>query len=495
MWTEEGYFTSSPDGVQYLYFHLNQGYDKEALAIPMKSLYDHFFRPDLVKLKLSGDEAEYQKATKGMTYKEALSNPPPKITFERVDGQKLNKTAFEYDKVTIKKRHAKLIFGIKEHDKGGIGLIRVYQEGKLIQTIGDGQVNKSAANVDTKLEQEKQDKVQKKKQDDHIITVAQANISSSSPKDFTRSIDINLSITDTIASTQTITTTNREGNYTIDLELVAGNNEIAIEAFNKTNTVASFRETMNIEANITKKEPKLYAIVVGINSFKENNEKWKLKYSKNDAQDIKKAIETKMNRLYQDINVTLLTDEKVTKESIIGTANSIAKQAKLEDTIVVYISTHGRASEGRLYLAPYNNGHRDNWIDFEKTFQTIQSIKALNQIFILDTCESGQANDIVSSVYDSRASVLARSSGVHMLLSTTKGTYAFESSDPNIKNGVFTYRILQTMQDKSSDSNKDGIISIVELSNKLKETQNNPDYQQPIIRNVGGDVGLIKIRN
>ena len=81
-----------------------------------------------------------------------------------------------------------------------------------------------------------------------------------------------------------------------------------------------------------------------------------------------------------------------------------------------------------------------------------------------------------------------------MLLSTTKGTYAFESSDPKIKNGVFTHRLLQAMQDKSSDSNKDGIISIVELSNKLKEPQNNPDYQQPIIRNVGGDVGLVKVK-
>ncbi len=82
-----------------------------------------------------------------------------------------------------------------------------------------------------------------------------------------------------------------------------------------------------------------------------------------------------------------------------------------------------------------------------------------------------------------------------MLLSTTKGTYAFESSDPKIQNGVFTYRVLQALQDKKVDKDNDGIISIVELSNKLKEPQNNPDYQQPIIRNVGGDVGLVRVSN
>ena len=49
-----------------------------------------------------------------------------------------------------------------------------------------------------------------------------------------------------------------------------------------------------------------------------------------------------------------------------------------------------------------------------------QSIKALNQIFVIDACESGKANDIVSSVYASRASVLAKRLGVHVLLATTK---------------------------------------------------------------------------
>ena len=73
-WTNEGYFTASENATQYLYFHINQGADKEALAIPMKSLYDRFYRPDLIQLKLSGDEEAYQKAINGMDYKKVLSN-------------------------------------------------------------------------------------------------------------------------------------------------------------------------------------------------------------------------------------------------------------------------------------------------------------------------------------------------------------------------------------------------------------------------------------
>ena len=64
-----------------------------------------------------------------------------------------------------------------------------------------------------------------------------------------------------------------------------------------------------------------------------------------------------------------------------------------------------------------------------------------------------------------------------MLLATTKGTFAFEHSDPSIHNGVFTYKILQAMRNKTPDSNKDKTISILELSKKIKEPTNNADYQ------------------
>jgi len=142
---------------------------------------------------------------------------------------------------------------------------------------------------------------------------------------------------------------------------------------------------------------------------------------------------------------------------------------------------------------PHNNKSVKNWIDFEQLFQAIQSVKSLNQIFIVDACESGKANDIVSSVYDSRASVLAKSSGVHVLLATTKGTSAFESSDPNVKNSVFTAKILKALKDKTTDANKDNTITVIELSKALKASQHTTDYQYPVIRNVGKDVGLERV--
>lgn len=465
VWTNEGYFTASEDGMQYLYFHLNLDANNEAKVIPMKKLYDNFFRPDLIQLKLSGDEEAYKKATQDLDFKSALQNPPPTVSFNQTD------------KITDKEKIT-LSFNIQDED-GGIGLIRVYQEGKLIQTIGDGKVNKQSANMNTLLEQERLDKDVKVKQKTYIASLS-------------KSIEGNLTIAETIAPVQPSTTTNEAGTYTIDLDLIAGDNKISIEAFNKTNTVTSYRETITINAGIPIRQPKLYAIVAGVNEFEAPNVH-NLKYSKNDAKDIKEITEQQMNKLYKNVEVTYLEGQDLTKANILKAAQEIAKKAKLEDTIVFYISTHGRAVGGKLYLVPYNNKNVKNWIDFEQIFKSIQSIKALNQVFVIDTCESGKANDIVSSVYDSRASVLAKSSGVHMLLATTKGTFAFEHTDPTIHNGVFTYKILQALRNKTTDTNKDKTISILELSKKLKEPTNNADYQYPVIRNVGSDVGLVNV--
>ena len=380
-----------------------------------------------------------------------------------------------------KKEIIKLSFNINDNN-GGIGLIRIYQEGKLIQTIGDGKVNKQSANIDTILEQEEDDKKNQENQTDKKISELLAKAKNGI-------LDIN----DTIANQKSITTTNKAGDYKIEIELISGKNEIGIEVFNKTNTVTSYRETIVIDADIPKKKPKLYAIVVGIDDFESKPKKYHLSYAEKDALSIQKEIENKMGKTFDEVEVKELIGKEVTKVNILKYAKEIAEKAKLEDTIIFYISTHGRTVKGNLYFAPYNNAQGSDWINFEQTFKAIQSIKALNQIFIVDACESGQANDIVSAVYDSRASVLARSAGVHMLLATTKGAYAFEPNDKSKNVMTFTQRILKTLRDKSSDKDGDGFVSIVELSKSLKEPQNVVEYQYPVIRNVGGDVKLRRV--
>lgn len=201
------------------------------------------------------------------------------------------------------------------------------------------------------------------------------------------------------------------------------------------------------------------------------------------AEKIKKATS------YQT-EVTLLTGANMTKENISKTLQAIKAKAGLEDKVIFYVSTHGKAVNGNLFLVPQNNKSVKNWINFEELFKEVQSISALDQIFVIDACESGKASDIMASVYDAKASVLAKQSGVHVLMATTKGTFAFEHPDKNVQHGVFTYNILKALEDKKTDKNNDNWISIVELSKTLQEPANNAEHQFPIIRNVGQDTQI-----
>ena len=63
-----------------------------------------------------------------------------------------------------------------------------------------------------------------------------------------------------------------------------------------------------------------------------------------------------------------------------------------------------------------------------------------------------------------------------------------------VKNSVFTNKILKALKDKKTDTNKDSYISILELSKKLKEPSNSAEYQYPVIRNVGKDVKVEKLK-
>lgn len=471
---KEGFIDGKGDFEKYVHF-----IDDKYNVYTINQFYDFFYRPDLVKLKLQGKNIS--QYTNGLTYQDALKNPPPKIDILKVENQNVTVRKDKSEDVNLSNDKATLSFNIQDNS-GGIGLIRIYQEGKLIKTFGDGKINKQAANVDTIAEQDSLNNKAKLAQNEYLEKMQNS---------VTRGIKELVPLAESVGTVKASNIKNNSGEYSIDLDLISGKNEISIEAFNSSNTVSSYKESINIISNTPKKTPTLYAIVTGVNEF-EASYVSNLKYSQNDAKAIKEAIEKEKGKTYKNVEIKYLIGKDLTKENLYKAIDEIKKKAKLEDALVFYISTHGKNYRGKLMLVPQNNKSVRNLISFEDLFKNMQSVKTLKQVFILDTCESGSANDIVSSIYDSKASVLAKSSGVHMLLATTKGTFAFEHPNPNIKHGVFTNNILSALEDRNTDKNKDKKISIIELSKILKEPKYIVKQQYPIIRNIGND---IEVRN
>jgi len=466
----EGYFYSNSKNFEKFHFVKN---NKE--VIPFNSLYDIFFRPDLVKITLEGkDITPY---TNGLNLAKVVENPPPRVTITRAN----NKSVKNY-KVTQDTRTIDLEFRVSEIGNGGIGLIRVYQEGKLVKTIGRGIVSREGKNIYEEIQQNELDSLSKRKQKEYLAQLSRR---------LSKSISNNLDTSELVGQISIPDIENKEGRYKITLPLKAGSNTIEVEAFNKTNTVLSERESITVNAKIKKRIPKVYALVLGVNKFQSPFTIKNLRYSENDAKAIAHTIK---NATKYKKEIILFIGKNVTKKNIQQSIAKIKKKAHLEDEIIFYISTHGKATAAGLYLIPYKNDDFKEWLNFKNIFNSIQSIAALEQIFIVDACEAGKAGDIVSLVYDAKASVLAKQSGIHTLMATTKGTSAFESLDPKVKHGLFTNKILKALDNKNTDKNKDGWISVVEVSEKLQEPAKDTEFQFPIIRNIGQDINIKKVR-
>ncbi len=461
IWTPEGYFSvSSQRALHYIVWHMNKGFAKAAERYDLSKFYDLFFRPDLVQLKLSGQDI--QPYTDNMTVETALQNPPPSVSFAQ-------------DHIETDKDKIDLSFSISDAG-GGVGLIRIYQEGKLIQVLGDGQINKSFADADIRNAEQVYEKSAKRE----LLALAKAVKR--------EALTFEERVGEIIPSTQQ----SRSGDFEVTVHLRKGENRISIEAFNRDNTITSVRADLDIEAKIEKKPSTLYAIVAGVNTFESANVS-DLQFAVNDARAIEERLKKSTDGIYEHVEIILLKNAEVTKEKITEAFNKVQREAGLNDTFLFYISTHGISANGKFYLFPSNNTYVKNFIDFETLFDRSTTLRPLQQLFVIDACQSGGAVAMASAVYDSRASILARRSGIHLLSASTSGTSAFE--DLKHQHGVFTYKILSGLKMPSNDLNADGYVSIRELSTSIKDEYklHRSTSQYPVIRNVGRDLLLYNL--
>ena len=111
--TAEGYYNSSEKGAQYL----NVKFEDKNYGVDQ--FYDVFYRPDIVAAKLRGEDIG---GLVTITMKDAIKSPPPVVEFTSHtsgNGQ----------------QRAKVCYRVKSAG-GGIGEVRLFHNGKLIQWTG-----------------------------------------------------------------------------------------------------------------------------------------------------------------------------------------------------------------------------------------------------------------------------------------------------------------------------------------------------------------------
>lgn len=302
-----------------------------------------------------------------------------------------------------------------------------------------------------------------------------------------------------------------------DLEatLMPGNNKVQVSVLNNKG-VESLRSTFNIVYENEVQEGDLYVVSIGVSNYLDSS--FNLKYAQKDARDVASTL--KMSKeLYKNVHVKELTNADVTKENIIA-LSSYLSSAKPNDAVILFVAGHGVLDEDLDYFFATHDIDFNNpslrGVSYSVFEEILANVRSYRKLLIMDTCHSGELDkeevelDKEADVKEGDVTFRAAGAGVRekagfgvqnsvelmqeMFSDVRKGTGAtvissaggaeFAMESDKWKNGLFTFCLLNGLDEDKADSNGDGEINVSELRQyvykEVKELSNGK--QKPTAR-------------
>jgi hypothetical protein len=216
-------------------------------------------------------------------------------------------------------------------------------------------------------------------------------------------------------------------------------------------------------------KPVLYALVVGIGTYRQDN--LHLKFAAKDARDVVASLRRqKGGPLYRDVIVTPLLDDQATERAVRLGLDRIKRTMTAKDAALVFFSGHGvTLPDQSTYLITYD-------VDPDATSATALNERLLidqlkrfpgKTLVFLDACQS--AGGLEGFGFKS-TSKFDTAGVLNDFLKTAPGVVTFASSlgsqssaeRDDLRNGIFTSALLEGLSGKA-DVNGDGVIQTVEL--------------------------------
>jgi WD40 repeat protein len=294
----------------------------------------------------------------------------------------------------------------------------------------------------------------------------------------------------------------------ITVTLSTGVNAIEYAVRNK-NKLESPRTPLYVMYNPANPLPeKIHFMGIGIDQFSDSQ--YNLQYSTKDIRDLSLKLKSKFGN---SIVIDTLFNEKVT----VGNIKALKKkllQTGVNDKVIVSYSGHGLLSKGYdYYLSTYSvnfNKPEENGLLYDELENLLDSIPARKKLLLIDACHSGEVDKEEGVAINKTADALGltkgiiidqpppqqkqvglknsfelmqslfvnvgKSTGATIISAAAGNQFALERGD--LKNGVFTYSILEAM-------NKYPTIRISELKKIVGERveQLTNGLQKPTSRN------------
>lgn len=297
----------------------------------------------------------------------------------------------------------------------------------------------------------------------------------------------------------------RELNITLPVDrLLTGTNTMDVMAFNADNHIQSRLASINLQGPaavprtaqlvsglalgsasaaevVAIEPPTLYVIAVGVSKYAAEGGRLNLAFSGKDAVDLSQSLLIAGKRLFGagQVNVRVLTDADATVLQVAAKAGQsvtvqapgrtqvaqafadVAKEAKANDIVVVFLGGHGVMTPGigldtgdYHYLMPEARSAdltdpavRKLWaVSSAELTEWTKAIKANKQVLVLDTCAAGGAVDKLvqqRALPGSHTIALERlkdRTGFHILAGSAADKVSYEAS--RYGQGLLTYALL-----------------------------------------------------
>lgn len=412
----EGAFMASARGAEKVYL------EKQNDFYRLDQIYDALYRPDIVSEIMEGI---YPSDVLIKDFDYMISPPPPHISIKS-------------EKVLGSPGMVRIHLKAKENRSSGIGDIRLYSNGKLIWQ----RTNKLAISLGNQLNKKLE-----------VNPLPNVMVQFSEPK----KID---------SDTQKDNGKKSSLGYfelSLDLALVSGRNIITAIAFNGNNNVQSTPVLIIEEGPKVQKESKVYLLAFGVDKFYDSS--MNLSFASKDANVLATELNSLLVDEYGQSNVytyiltsELTSNKQPTLKNLTQVLNTIQKVAKPQDIVIFYASTHGLNTSSGFSLATSDYGENKlnsnvttGFISASSLMEWSKNTLAQKQLFILDSCYSGQLKDDLTLRYDSRLQFFSNQLGINIVTASSPIERAREgyplTGTNNQKHGFFTWNLLEGIKE------------------------------------------------
>lgn len=244
------------------------------------------------------------------------------------------------------------------------------------------------------------------------------------------------------------------------------------------------------------KTVKIWAVVVGVGRYTAMPS---LKFTDDDAYRFYSFLRSVEGGAVPENQITILVDEDATRENILKKMRENFLKADANDVVLLYFSGHGL--DGCFLPVDYDG--YNNKLRHEEIKQVFNQSKAKHKLCIADACHSGSLNygngsfaakGPTPATLDRYYKAFEEADGGVALLMSSKAT-ELSLEDHGLRQGVFTYYVLQGLKGRA-DTNNDYLITIKELYGYVyaKVREYTANVQTPVLTGDYDDTMPVALR-